>query len=233
MVDEHHTPQDSWWIPATRPGIDRPRGIGAWFRSRMVTGLLVAFPLAVTLFFARFLFNLLDRWSYPISSYLFGRPVPGIGAALALILVFVLGMLSHSVVGRRLLRFGEKLVDRVPVVRAVYGGAREITRAFGSDSSRNFRRVVLVPYPHAEVRSIAFLTGEFDLETVTGSERVVTVFMPTTPNPTTGFYMMFPVAKVENVNLSVDEAMRLVISGGLLAPEDRRLLATPHRNPRP
>ncbi len=233
MADEHHGPQDSWWIPVSKPGVDRPHGIGSWFRSRLVTGLLVAFPLAVTLFFARFLFNLLDRWSYPISSYLFGRPVPGIGAALALILVFVLGMLSHSVVGRRLLRFGEKLVDRVPVVRAVYGGAREITRAFGSDSARNFRRVVMVPFPHADVRSIAFLTGEFDLETVTGPQRVVTVFMPTTPNPTTGFYMMFPVAKVENVNLSVDEAMRLVISGGLLAPEDRRLLATPHRNPRP
>jgi uncharacterized membrane protein len=230
MRDEQHTPQDSWWIPVTRPGVDRPRGIGAWFRSRMVTGLLVAFPLAVTLFFARFLFNLLDRWSYPISSYLFGRPVPGIGAALALILVFVLGMLSHSVVGRRLLRFGEKLVDRVPVVRAVYGGAREITRAFGSDSGRNFRRVVMVPFPQADVRSIAFLTGEFDLETVAGPERVVSVFMPTTPNPTTGFFMLFPASKVQNVNLSVDEAMRLVISGGLLAPESRRLLATPHRD---
>lgn len=233
MREEHHTPQDSWWIPVSRPGIDRPKGIGAWFRSRMVTGLLVAFPLAVTLFFARFLFNLLDRWSYPISSYLFGRPVPGVGAALALVLIFILGMLSHSVVGRRLLRLGERLVDRVPVVRAVYGGAREITRAFGSDSGRNFRRVVMVPFPHTEVLSIAFLTGEFDIETVTGRERVVTVFMPTTPNPTTGFFMLFPASKVQNVNLSVDEAMRLVISGGLLAPEARRLLATPHRDARP
>ena len=233
MREEHHTPQDSWWIPVSRPGIDRPTGIGAWFRSRMVTGLLVAFPVVITLFFARFLFNLLDRWSYPISSYLFGRPVPGAGAALALILIFVLGLLSHSVVGRRLLRFGEKLVDRVPVVRAVYGGAREITRAFGSDPGRNFRRVVLVPFPHADVLSIAFLTGEFDIETVTGQQRVVTVFMPTTPNPTTGFYLLFPATSIQNVNLSVDEAMRLVISGGLLAPEARRLLATPHRDARP
>jgi uncharacterized membrane protein len=90
----------------------------------------------------------------------------------------------------------------------------------------------MVPFPHADVRSIAFLTGEFDLETVAGPERVVTVFMPTTPNPTTGFFMLFRASQVQNINLSVDEAMRLVISGGLLAPEARRLLATPHRDSR-
>jgi uncharacterized membrane protein len=144
MVDEHHGPQDSWWIPVSKPGVDRPRGIGAWFRSRMVTGLLVAFPVAVTLFFARFLFNLLDRWSYPISTYLFGRPLPGIGAALALISSFVLGMLSHSVVGRRLLRFGEKLVGRVRSGR-VRRRPRD-HRASARTPSRNFRRVVLVPF---------------------------------------------------------------------------------------
>jgi hypothetical protein len=73
MPEHRPGPQDSWWIPVTKPGVDRPRGVGSWFRSRMVTGLLVAFPVAITLFFARFLFNLLDRWSYPISTYLFGR----------------------------------------------------------------------------------------------------------------------------------------------------------------
>jgi uncharacterized membrane protein len=204
----------------------RPTVMGV-LRARFVTGVLVALPLVVTIFFARFLFNLLDRWSYPLSKYLFGHPVYGVGAGLAIILIFLLGVVAHNVLGRRLLLLGDKLLGKVPVLRAVYTGTREVTRAFSGDRTKNFRRVVLVPFPIEDAYVPGFLTGEWDIETPTGTRRMASVFFPTTPNPTTGFYLIYPIEKVVDSGLSVEEAVRLVISGGLVAPDPRRIFRWP------
>lgn len=198
-----------------------------YLRSRLITGALIAFPLVITVFFGRFLFNLLDRWSYPLSQRLFGHPVPGAGLALALALFLFLGVLGHNVLGRRLLALGEAAVERIPVLRAVYMGAREVTRAFGGDRTKAFRRVVLIPFPAAPAWSIGFLTAEFEAASPTGPERMASVFMPTTPNPTTGFYLIFPLSALRETDLAVEEAVRLVISGGLLAPEPDRIVPAP------
>jgi len=195
----------------------------AFLRTRFVTGLLVSFPLVVTLFFGRFLFDLIDRWADPISQRLFDRVVPGFGAAVFVVGVFLLGVLAHNVLGRRILHWGEKVFARIPVLRAVYSGTREVTRAFASNRSRSFRRVVLVPFPSGDVWGVAFVTGEFDEHTPEGPRRVVTVFMPTTPNPTTGFFLVYPAATVKETDLSVEEALRMVISGGLVSTTQERL----------
>ncbi len=207
-------------------GGSRPGCLG-YLRSRFATGALVAFPLVVTIFFARFIFNLLDRWSYPITARLLGYPLPGVGAALALVLILLLGMLAHNVLGRRILLVGEKLLSRVPFVRPVYTGAREITKAFTADRSKAFRRVVLIPFPSRDATSVAFLTAEFEQHTPEGPQRMVSVFMPTTPNFTTGFYLIYPIHAVRETSLTVEEAVRMVISGGLIAPSLDRILATP------
>jgi len=157
-----------------------------FFRARFVTGLLVSFPLVVTLFFGRFLFDLIDRWADPISRRLFDRPVPGFGAAVFVVGVFLLGVLAHNVIGRRVLQFGERLFARIPVLRAVYTGTREVTRAFAGNRAKSFRRVVLVPFPNENVWAVAFVTTEFEEATPDGPRRVTAVFMPTTPNPTSG-----------------------------------------------
>jgi uncharacterized membrane protein len=229
MENEPTTAKDTFGLPLSHPA-GRRSAMG-YLRSRLVTGALIAFPLVVTVFFGRFLFNLLDRWSYPLSKQLFGFAVPGAGVTLALVLFLLLGVLGHNVLGRRLLGFAEALVERVPVLRAVYMGAREVTRAFGGDRTKAFRRVVLIPFPAAPAWSIGFLTAEFDTASPNGPERMASVFMPTTPNPTTGFYLIFPMRALRETSLTVEEAVRLVISGGLLAPEPGRIVSAAPSEP--
>jgi uncharacterized membrane protein len=224
MVTRGVSPDDSSIglpLRSTEPG--HRTTLGGFLRTRFVTGLLVLFPLAVTIFFGRFLFDLLDRWVDPISLALFHRRVIGVGLALALLVIFSLGVLAHNVIGRRVLRFGERLFARIPVLRPVYLGAREVTRAFASNRARNFRRVVLIPFPYVGVRGVAFVTGEFDEWTPSGPQRMVTVFMPTTPNPTTGFFLVYPIGDLTPTDLSVEEALRMVISGGLVSAAQARM----------
>jgi len=141
--------------------------------------------------------------------------------------IFLLGVLAHNVIGRRVLHWGERIFARIPVLRAVYTGTREVTKAFASNRSRSFRRVVLVPFPSHEVWGVAFVTGEFEDHTPDGPRSVVTVFMPTTPNPTTGFFLVYPLAAVKETDLSVEEALRMVISGGLVSSTQERLFPRP------
>lgn len=226
-MDERVSGSGEWTIPVRVGSANARPGCLGYLRSRFVTGIIVAFPLVVTIFFARFIFNLLDRWSYPITARLIGYPLPGVGAALAIVLIFLLGVLAHNVLGRRILQVGERLLSRVPFVRPVYTGAREITRAFTADRSKAFRRVVLVPFPSRDALSVAFLTAEFEHDTPEGRQRMVSVFLPTTPNFTTGYYLIYPIAAIRESSLSVEEAVRMVISGGLLAPSPGHILTPP------
>jgi uncharacterized membrane protein len=225
MTDETTRSRDPWGIPLAHiePG-KRVTFLG-FLRSRFVTGLLVAFPVVVSLFFARFLFNLLDRWVDPITVRLVGHKVVGVGAGVALAVIFILGLLGHNVLGRRLLRFGDVVMAKVPVIRAVYSGAREVTRAFSGSRTKNFRRVVLVPFSLSEAYAVAFVTAEFETLTPEGPRRMVAVFMPTTPNPTTGFYLIYPADRVMPTSMTVEEAARMVISGGLVTPDPASIFA--------
>ena len=227
MRDDRAVSDDTLsFLLSKQPPDKKPTVLGI-LRARFVTGVLVALPLVVTIFFARFLFNLLDRWSYPVSKYLFGRPVYGVGAGLAIILIFLLGVLAHNVLGRRLLRLGDRLLGKVPVLRAVYTGTREVTRAFSGDRTKNFRKVVLVPFPIDGAYVMGFQTGEFEVDTPQGRKNMISVFFPTTPNPTTGFYLVYPAEKVVLSSITVEEAVRIVISAGLVAPDPRRLFQSP------
>lgn len=223
MDDKTSASRDSVDLPLVVPYPGERKRLLAFLRSRFVTGLIVSFPLAVTLFFGKFLFNFLDRWAYPLGNRVFGRPVPGLGAAVALVLVFLLGVAAHNVLGRRLLRGAEKLLVRIPILRPIYLGAREVSRAFSAERAEGFRRVVLIPYPCEGSWCIAFQTAEFEISSPSGPITMITVFMPTTPNPTTGFFLAYPKTAVKATPLSVEEAIRTVISGGLAAPNLARL----------
>ena len=216
MDDAPRTDPEAMGLPISLAETGKRLTLLGYLRSRFVAGLLVSFPLVVTLFFGRFLFDLIDRWADPISQQLFEHKEPGLGAALFVIGVLFLGVLAHNVIGRRVLHFGERLFARIPVLRAVYTGTREVTRAFASNRSRTFRKVVLVPFPSPDVWSVAFATAEFEEATRDGRRRMTAVFMPTTPNPTTGFFLVYPESVVKATEMSVEEAIRMVISGGLV-----------------
>jgi uncharacterized membrane protein len=224
MKDKPDPLNDSYFLPMARLEADKRLTLMGFLRNRFATGVLIAFPLVICIFFGKFIFSLLDRWSYPITTRLVGHPIPGAGAALAIVIIFGLGILGHNVIGRRILKLGERLLARVPLLRPIYLGAREITRAFAADRSKSFRRVVLVPFPIDDVWVVAFLTGEIETTTENGRRRYATVFMPSTPNPTTGFYMLVPIEKIRDTSMTVEEAARMVISGGLVTPPPQRIL---------
>lgn len=207
--------------------------VWGFVRARFVTGVLVGLPLVITLFFGRLLFNLFDRWADPIMVAAFGRTVPGVGAGVAIVFIFLLGVLAHNVIGSKILQMGDNLMTRVPVLRPIYRGAREVTRALGADRSRQFRRVVLAPFPYPGCWSVAFVTGEFERAGTGGTERLVTVYMPTTPNPTTGFFIVYPLDQLRETGLSVEEAIRMVISGGLVMPHPDQFLDATGPSPKP
>lgn len=216
----------------TREG--HPRGAWPWIRRRFLVGILVIFPLGVTILFVRFLFVFLDHWAHPITEQLFGIRIPGLGALLALIALFLLGVLATNVVGSRLLDGFERFIGRLPLLRPIYRGARQVTEAIQLRETEQFRRVVLIPFPHTGVRSVAFVTREFRRPTAFHPHPTVLVFVPTTPNPTSGFLVAVPLADVQALPISVEEGVKLVISGGLLVPNE--MLDAPRRGdtlPRP
>lgn len=188
--------------------------IRRWF----FAGLLVWIPLGGTLLAVRAVFNLLD-----VSVLLLPpqwRPaVPGLGVLLSLVLVLGTGALAANYLGGRVLGWLEEGLQRIPLVRSLYGGIKKLAENLFSENSSAFKRVVLVEWPRAGSWAIGFQAGEplAEVEALAGRP-MVTVFVPTTPNPTSGFIMSFPRDEVRLLDMSVEEGMRYVISLGLVAP---------------
>jgi uncharacterized membrane protein len=210
--------------PEPEAGSQR-RGIVRWIRRRFMVGLLVVFPLVVTLFFARFIFGLLDRWFLPISERAFGVEIPGIGFMLFIIALFVLGILATNILGGRLLDFIERRIARLPLLSPIYQGARQITEAIQIRGTTEFRKVVLVDFPRVGMRSLGFVTREFPFSTRFCDEPSALVFVPSTPNPTTGFLVVLPQRELDVLDITVEQGVKLLISGGLLTPA--QLLRSP------
>ena len=200
-----------------RRGEER-RSVGRWIRNRLLVGFMVAFPLVVTIFFGRFIFGLMDRWFRPISDRLFGQPLVGVGLVVSLIILLLLGIAATNVIGARLLSFFEKRITGVPLLSPIYQGARQITEAIQLHDAAEFRRVVLLPFPNQNVRSLGFVTRDFRGATAFGEEATALVFVPTTPNPTSGFLVAVKQADLTTLDISVEEGVKLIISGGLLTP---------------
>ena len=196
--------------------------LGRWIRRRFAVGFLVVLPMVITLFFARFIFRLLDEWFLPISERIFGIEIPGLGFILFIIALFVLGILATNILGGRLLDFFERRVARIPLLSPVYQGARQITEAIQIRGTTDFRKVVLLDFPRAGLRSVGFVTREFAGATVFCDEPSALVFVPTTPNPTTGFLVALPQRELEVLDITVEQGVKLLISGGLLTPAQLR-----------
>jgi len=192
--------------------------LGRWIRRRFAVGFLVVLPMVITLFFARFIFRLLDEWFRPISERIFGVAIPGIGFVLFIIALFTLGILATNIIGGRLLDFFERSVAGIPLLSPVYQGARQITEAIQIRGTTDFRKVVLLDFPRDGLRSVGFVTREFAGPTAFCDEPSALVFVPTTPNPTTGFLVALPQHELEVLDITVEQGVKLLISGGLLTP---------------
>ena len=208
---------------------ENKRSVGHWIRTRLLVGFMVAFPLVVTIFFARFIFGLMDKWFRPISERIVGEPLVGVGLVVSLLILLLLGVLATNVLGGRLLDYFEKKITGLPLLSPIYQGARQITEAIQLHETAEFQRVVLLPFPNQNVRSLGFVTRDFQKATAFGDEPTALVFVPTTPNPTSGYLVVAKASDLTALDVTVEEGVKLVISGGLLTPT--RLLADDQSKP--
>lgn len=196
-------------------------------RRMLVTGVLILIPVAVTGFVLVQIFRFMDGIFAPVVSRVLGRilgaeapvHVPGLGMLLTLLLILLLGWLSTKVAGRRLLRSGERVLLRLPVAKSIYGATKGILEALSKDQTDAFKRVVLIEYPKKDLFALGFVTGGARWGRV--NERLgdlLLVFVPTTPNPTSGFLLLVPRNEAIDLPITVEEGVRMVISGGILLP---------------
>ena len=201
--------------------------IRAWF----FTGLLVTAPVLLTVYITWAAIKLIDS---QVSKLLPGFEtsilgnVPGIGLVIGAVLITLIGAIAAGFLGRYIIRLGEAILNRMPVVRSIYGATKQILETVISTQSDAFREVVLVEYPRKKLWVIGFVTGNTKGE-VAGciASPMVNVFVPTTPNPTSGFLLFCPREDVIFLKMTVEEAVKLVVSGGIVTPPDRSQSATP------
>ena len=179
-------------------------------------GLLLTIPVAVTVVILKFFFDMLDPILQPVLAFLPGPRIPGLGLITLLVLVYIFGLIATQVVGRRLVDITHKIIERIPVVKSIYGTTRSGVEMLTGSGDHPYRGAVLVDFPRAGMKAIGLVTA--NLGTVNGVE-MVAVYVPTTPVPSSGFLVVLPISEVVPTEMSVDDAMKVIISGGILAKE--------------
>jgi uncharacterized membrane protein len=194
------------------------------FRNYLIGGLLVWIPIMVTVWVLRFVARILDQSLVLLPhawrpETLVGTYVPGVGVILSLLLLFLTGVLAKNLFGGRIVASLESLVRRIPVIGPVYSGAKSFSETVLTDTGRSFKQVVMVEFPRKGVYSIGFITAH-DLEEAQAktAQKVTGVFVPTTPNPTTGFLVMFPKDEIVILDMTVDEAFKMLFTLGVVVP---------------
>jgi uncharacterized membrane protein len=195
----------------------------AVIRKYILTGLLVLMPLFLTGWVLLTLFNWTDHILQLIPrayrpEELLGFPIPGLGLIFTVALIFVIGGLVANVIGRKLVTTGEKILEKIPFLRWFYFSSKQIIEAVFINSQDSFRRAVLLEYPRKGLYSIGFITGESTGQLEEKIPRSFTVFVPTTPNPTSGYLIVVPEEQIIPLNWTVDQAFRVIISAGVIMP---------------
>lgn len=191
----------------------------------LVAGLLVWVPAGITFLILKLFVDLMDRTLVLLPDayqpeHLLGFRIPGLGILLTAAIVFTTGMLAANLVGRRLLKIWDGILHRIPMVRSIYSGAKNFTEVLLGDTGQSFKRVVLVEWPRRGMYAMAFVTGT-DMGEVSHriGEDVVSVFVPTTPNPTSGFVLLLPAREVIELEMDVESAIKMIVSLGVVMPK--------------
>ena len=224
-VNREDKTQDTASTEPTESQAPAKRGILARLRTYLLTGIVVSAPIAITIYLTWLFVVAVDRRVTPLippqynpESYL-PFSIPGLGVIIVVLFLILLGMATANFFGRQLLALGERLVDRMPVVRTIYGTLKQIFETVASQSSMSFREVVLIEYPRKGLWAIAFVTAPTQGEIgALHDEDMVNLFLPTTPNPTSGFLLFAPKKDCKFLSMSVEEGVKYVISAGLVTP---------------
>lgn len=218
-------PQDEVVLP--RPGAMTR------LRNYFLTGVVVAGPLGITVYLSWSIVQWVDRWVKPLLPQVYNPdtylpfPVPGVGLIVAFVSLVFIGFLTANIAGRTLLSYGESVLGRMPVVRNLYSGLKQIFETVLAERSNSFKKAAIIEYPRPGVWAIVFIStdarGEIAHRLEERGEDSIAVFLPTTPNPTSGFLLFVPRSQVLELSMTVEDAAKLVISAGLVSPEYGKL----------
>ena len=215
-----------------RPDLPLTNRLQQDLKNDLIAGLLVVIPLATTIWLStivsRFVLSLLTSIPKQLNPFITLNPLLqdlinlGLGLTVPLLGILLIGLMARNIVGRWLLEFGEGTLSRIPLAGSVYKTLKQLLETFLRDNSSRFRRVVLVEYPREGLFSVGFVTGSVGPSLQPELDKpLLSVFIPTAPNPTTGWYTLVPEASVRDLNISVEDAFRTIISAGIVNPDDR------------
>jgi uncharacterized membrane protein len=204
-------------------------------RRYLVAGLLVWLPLGATYFVIQLLVGWMDQSLLLLPERfrpesLLGFSIPGLGVVLSLVILLLTGLIAANLFGRKLVELWEQLLSRIPLVRSVYSAVKQLVETMFADNGNSFRKVVLVEFPRRGIWTLAFLTNDEQglVQQATGRE-VISLYIPTTPNPTGGYFVLVPVEDVREIDLSVDEGLKLLLSMGAVNPPADSVQSDPDR----
>lgn len=185
-------------------------------RGKIVAGLVTVAPILATVWILTVLFNFFDGFAAPLLDSLLPIHIPGLGVIIALIFMYLLGILVTNFLGKKIVSIGEAILRKIPLANTIYGTAKQITQSVSGASNKAFKKAVLINYPRPGLWTIAFVTGD----SIDGNGvSYYHLFVPTTPNPTSGVMVIIPQDDVIDSNLTVEEALKTIISGGMLGPK--------------
>lgn len=196
-------------------------------RKYLIAGLLVWLPLGATVVVIRLLINLMDKTILLIPpewrpETVLGFSIPGFGVIVGIFILLITGMFAANLFGRRLVAIWESILGRIPLVRTIYTSVKQVLETLFTTNSKSFRKVVLVEYPRRGVWSMGFLTNKgIHVASTASGENLLSVFVPTTPNPTSGFIVMLPEQDVLELDLTVEDGFKYIISMGVVVPNDK------------
>ena len=191
-----------------------------------LTGIAAIIPVGLTVYILFHMIRMMDNLLKVIPPRfqpddLLPFHIPGLGVIITIILIFVIGLITKSYIGNKAVMLGEWFVSKIPLVRSIYQATKQLVDAVFSEKSQSFKKVVLIEYPRKGMYAVAFVTGEARGEVqAKTAQKCINVFVPTTPNPTSGFYIMAPEDDVIHMDMTVEDAFKLIISGGIIFPQE-------------
>ncbi len=191
--------------------------LGRKIRGHFLAGILIIVPIGLTIWIFVQIFYWIDDFLKPILTPIFGHHIPGVGFGVIIALIYLVGLIASNVLGRRLLRYGESILEKVPIARHIYTGIKQIVQSFSEPRKTGFMQVVLIEFPRKGIRTIGFITNETSDKS---GKKLLNVFIPTSPNPTGGFLQIVEESEIIRTNISVDAALKMVVSGGRMSPKE-------------
>ena len=185
-----------------------------WF----IAGVLVVVPIIVTWLVLSFLFNAIDGILQPVILKLSGRTIPGLGILTTIVIILVVGSVARNFFGSRLIKIGDSLLTRMPLIRAVYSSAKQLLEAIALPSANSFKDVVMIEYPRKDIWAVGFVSNRIIVDRGDGKSSMVSVFIPSTPTPMTGMVVVVPERDVLILDMTVEDGIKFVVSGGVASP---------------